>query len=283
MTCYPETKQLVVGNKYLPPATKLGQGYVFTRVCDSVHRGGVHGCGEVCSWQGGMRGCWGGMHSCWGVGGMCGCLGGHGCQGACVVVWLPGGHAWLPGGMRGCVVARGACMVARGHVVARAACVVARVACVVARAACVVAGGHAWLREACGCGGHVWLPGGLRGACVGYDEIRSMSGRYASYWNAFLFNVVFCLQASPGHCINSLEKLSGQVCITLDFTTIRTLIWGNALPDRFVSFMQFYGKVNQTIVWRSLSRSCRNHETFRMENHLRQLGDVDCFFWGGGY
>ena len=23
----------------LPPATKLGQGYVFTRVCDSVHRG----------------------------------------------------------------------------------------------------------------------------------------------------------------------------------------------------------------------------------------------------
>ena len=25
----------------LPPAMKLGQGYVFTRVCDSVHRGGV--------------------------------------------------------------------------------------------------------------------------------------------------------------------------------------------------------------------------------------------------
>ena len=24
----------------LPPATKLGQGYVFTHVCDSVHRGG---------------------------------------------------------------------------------------------------------------------------------------------------------------------------------------------------------------------------------------------------
>ena len=24
---------------YLPPATKLGQGYVFTGVCDSVHRG----------------------------------------------------------------------------------------------------------------------------------------------------------------------------------------------------------------------------------------------------
>ena len=26
--------------KLLPPATKLGQGYVFTRVCDSVQRGG---------------------------------------------------------------------------------------------------------------------------------------------------------------------------------------------------------------------------------------------------
>ena len=26
---------------FLPPATKLGQGYVFTGVCDSVHRGGA--------------------------------------------------------------------------------------------------------------------------------------------------------------------------------------------------------------------------------------------------
>ena len=26
-------------SELLPPATKLGQGYVFTRVCDSVHRG----------------------------------------------------------------------------------------------------------------------------------------------------------------------------------------------------------------------------------------------------
>ena len=28
-------------NTYLPPATKLRQGNVFTRVCDSVHRGGL--------------------------------------------------------------------------------------------------------------------------------------------------------------------------------------------------------------------------------------------------
>ena len=31
-------------------------------------------------------------------------------------------------------------------------------------------------------GGHAWQ-GGVRGR---YYEIRSMSGRYASYWNAFL-------------------------------------------------------------------------------------------------
>ena len=30
-----------VNSLFLPPATKLGQGYVFTRVCDSVHRGVV--------------------------------------------------------------------------------------------------------------------------------------------------------------------------------------------------------------------------------------------------
>ena len=27
---------------------------------------------------------------------------------------------------------------------------------------------------------------GEGGVCVGYDEIQSMSGWYASYWNAFL-------------------------------------------------------------------------------------------------
>ena len=26
--------------RFLPPATKLGQDYIFTGVCDSVHRGG---------------------------------------------------------------------------------------------------------------------------------------------------------------------------------------------------------------------------------------------------
>ena len=35
----------------LPPATKLGQGYIFTGVCDSAHGGGVPGPGGgSCSW-----------------------------------------------------------------------------------------------------------------------------------------------------------------------------------------------------------------------------------------
>ena len=44
-----------------------------------------------------------------------------------------------------------------------------------------MAGGHVWWGRAWW-GGHVWQ-GGMHGR---YHEIRSMSGRYASYWNAFL-------------------------------------------------------------------------------------------------
>ena len=208
---------------FLPPANEVCEGYVFTGVCHSVHGGcawllwggghawllgghawllpgGMHGCS-----QGGMCGCsWGGVHGCsWGhawllpgghvwllLGGVCGCSGGHAwlLRGPCVVahgghVWLlQGGHAWL---------LRGACMVAPG--------------------------GHAWLlRGACvvaprgvhGCSGgqHAWLlPGACmvaRGGMRGFsDEIRSMSGRYASYWNAFLFLLswvlFFVLSRSP--------------------------------------------------------------------------------------
>ena len=29
---------------------------------------------------------------------------------------------------------------------------------------------------------------GCGGVCMAYDEIRSMSGQYASYWNAFLYD-----------------------------------------------------------------------------------------------
>ena len=37
--------------KFLPPATKLGQGYNFTGVCDFIHGGGVPGPGGA--WSGG--------------------------------------------------------------------------------------------------------------------------------------------------------------------------------------------------------------------------------------
>ena len=97
----------------------------------------------------------------------------HGCsRGACMVA-LGGVHGCSRGGMHGC--SGGACMVALGG-------------------ACVVAprGGHTWL-----------LPGGVRGCSWGgvhgiwWDmEIRSMSGRYTSYWNAFLLSLVFAYGSS---------------------------------------------------------------------------------------
>ena len=73
-----------------------------------------------------------------------------------------GGHAWLPGGVHGC----------RGCLWLPGVC--------------------AWLPGGvCGCWGACVVAGGVcvvaAGAWIGYDEIRSMSGRYSSYWNAFLF------------------------------------------------------------------------------------------------
>ena len=68
------------------------------------------------------------------------------------------GYAWLPGGMCGF---QGVCVVARG-------------------CAWLLGGMH-------GCQGACMVAGG---ACMGYDEIQSMSGQYASYWNAFLLNLL---------------------------------------------------------------------------------------------
>ena len=83
---------------------------------------------------------------------------------ACVVAARGSVRGCSGGGMRGC--SQGACMVAPG--------------------------GCVWLPP----GGCAWfflggMRGFSRGACVGYDEIWSMSGRYASYWNAFLFQKWF--------------------------------------------------------------------------------------------
>ena len=126
---------------------------------------------------------------------------------ACVNNSVHGGCAWL---------ARGACMVLFGGGCAwfylGGACVV------------LFSGGHAWFYSVGGCAwfylggcawfysaggvhgfiqrGHAWFysaggacvvlfRGGMRGffSFSGYNEIRSMSGRYASYWNAFLWYV----------------------------------------------------------------------------------------------
>ena len=78
-----------------------------------------------------------------------------------------GGHVWFYlGGMHGFIW--GACMVLFGG------------ACM------VLFGGHAWFYL----GGHAWFFwGGMHGffSFFRYNEIWSMSGWYASYWNAFLF------------------------------------------------------------------------------------------------
>ena len=91
-------------------------------------------------------------------------------------VWLHRGHAWFYlGGMHGFIW--GACM--------------------------VLFGGHAWFYSG-GMHSFIWgvcmvlfggmhgfIQGGMHGFFsfqFGYNVVRSMSGRYASYWNAFLFS-----------------------------------------------------------------------------------------------
>ena len=49
--CHPPPTTWMVNDAFLPAATKLGQGNVFTGVCDSIHRGGV------C-----LRACWDASH-----------------------------------------------------------------------------------------------------------------------------------------------------------------------------------------------------------------------------
>ena len=134
--------------------------------------------------------------------------------------FYPGGHAWfypggvhgfIQGGMRGfiwggmLVLFGGRAWFYRGG-----ACVVLS-----GRGACLVlfrggGGGHAWFYL----GGHAWFYPGRGGVRVfssffGYNEIRSMSGRYASYWNAFLLpNMTSQLvnELSIKHCLGVCEQ-----------------------------------------------------------------------------
>ena len=159
----------------------------------------------------------------------------HGCWGACVVAkgW---GHAWLGVGAvcgyQGGVWLLGACMVA-GEV-----CGCWGV-CMVAGEVCVVAGGvH-------GCRGGVWLQGRT---CVGYDEIRSMSRQYASYWNAFLFILKFkfleqSIDLPDRHpdCLSNQHSGIFQNCTQRYIYTLRCVL---KISGRFHFLVRFY-----TIEW----------------------------------
>ena len=122
--------------------------------CLSVHRGGVRGCsGGVCMVAWGA--CMVALGGCMVAPGGCAWL-----LRGCVWLLWGGVHGCSRGGMRGC--SRGGVHGCSG-------------------------GMHGCSGGMCGCsrGGRVWLlpgGGGMRGF---FHEIRSMSGRYASYWNAF--------------------------------------------------------------------------------------------------
>ena len=159
----------------------LGQGNAFTPVCHFVHRGGV---GFSACITGHMTR--GDLHPGKGLhpgglppgevsasGGYVSCYRPQICEGYVFTgVCLSTGGACVVarrGGMCGC--SWGACMVALGGGMSGCSWGV-----------CGCSGGHAWLL-----GGHAWLLGGGRHGF--FDEIRSMSGRYASYWNAFLLKL----------------------------------------------------------------------------------------------
>ena len=120
-------------------------------------------------------------------GGMCGFIRGGVCGfiGGCMCGFIRGGHVWFYlGGGHACMVLFGGCAWFYSGV-----------------CAWFYSGGCVWFYLG---GMHGFIRGGMRGfirgACVvlfwggvcgffsffGYNEIRSMSGRYASYWNAFL-------------------------------------------------------------------------------------------------
>ena len=107
-------KRLVA--QLLPPATKLGQGYIFTGVCDSVH-------GGACVLSGGVHASQGGMRASGGMPGGHVCLGGH--------AWRGGVHGWgcvWLGGVHG----QGACVA--GGCALLGACITG--GCIAGRCAC---------------------------------------------------------------------------------------------------------------------------------------------------
>ena len=206
--------------------------------------GGMRGCsGGACMVAPCMRGCSGGAcmvalggHA-WLLGGACVVLFGRGCVHG--FIWQGGTHGFIWGGMCGFIQQGGVrgfiwgvCMVLfgghawfylGGHVWfysagGRAWFYLGGVHGFIWGACMVLFGGHVWFYL----GGRAWFYSG--GACMvfsvffEYNEIRSMSGRYASYWNAFLFGDFL-----PHFCPSSFSSQPVAALCNIDKSPLRRL------------------------------------------------------------
>ena len=119
--------------------------------------------------------------------------------------------------------------------------------------------GGAWFYS----GGHAWFPGFIRGACVvlfgggmrgffsffGYNEIRSMSGRYASYWNAFL-----CIERIRRPATDdTLPCLAPEIILITSVVFIRqyterSMYWSTLLII-IITIMYWYCNRSVTLIW----------------------------------
>ena len=160
---------------YYRPQTKFAKVMFLHLSVISVHQGGglyvARGC--MCGREGGMPG-----------------RGGVRGRGACM---HGGEHAWQGGVCGGGCVAGGVCvaggMHGRGHAWKRRACVVGGMC---GRGVCMAAG-CAWQGGACVAVGHAWRWHVCHASPPSHTMRygRSMRGRYASYWNAFLLFTTF--------------------------------------------------------------------------------------------
>ena len=137
-------------------------------------------------------------------------------RGACAWGWLHEGGAWF----YSCVVLfRGACMV-----LFRGVCVVLFGGHV---HGFIRGRGHAWFYLG-GMHGFIWgacmvlFRGGMRGffSFFRYNEIQSMSGQYASYWNAFLFLLIFT------RCSERTQSVKGIIYfLRVNLFFIKWIVW----------------------------------------------------------
>ena len=167
------------------------------------------------------------------------------------------GHAWqgvcMAGGMHGGGCAwQGACMA--GEHAWQGACMAGGVC---------MAGGLVW-QGACMVMVGVCVHGGGCMACT-YYGIQSMSGRYASYWNAFLF--LYFITA----CF-SIELLSNRVS-RMDYTHVRDIVM--KFPEQY-DLIYIWSRIRIEILFQSchlkqgtLHFSCRRLWCWT-ESNLRQ-------------